>query len=111
MSSATEEPARERRSASSSLITAGSLVRATLELHPDRAIVESPDVKLELTGDAFVQFTENLTPLRLPLEKVELPKIVIFLQRWRRAVNVRSSLSMPASNEWSIIMNIEIPLD
>lgn len=112
MSSATEEPAREPRSALLSLDSRGSSQLVMLEVLPDShtARIVLSDAKLEITGDVFERFMENLTRLRLPQEKALALEVAISIPRLRHVGSVQSSSSMQGLGELSITTAIEILL-
>lgn len=110
MSSAQEEPAHEVRLGLSSLVSPELLQRATLEVRQGSRIVRilTPNVTLELTGDAYEQFMEKLTQWRLLPGKVLGHEIVISIPHLRRVSSAQSLSLTRGSEESSIIISIEM---
>jgi hypothetical protein len=74
-----------------------SLARAMSEVLQDQPIVQKLGVRLEITGDVFVQSTPKLTPSHSQLElELEL-KAVFSIQPLLPVESAQSSLSMPES--------------
>lgn len=113
MSSATEEHVREHKLGLLSLRHPVLSQPVTLEVHPDSriALIQMSGACLEITGDVFEQYTENLMQLPSHPGPALGLKAVISIPRLLLVPSAPNSSSMRGFGELSITTSIGIPLD
>lgn len=108
MFSPTVEHVHEVKSVRYSHLVPASFLPGMLDHRPGSLIVQTPGVKLEITGDACVQFMQSLMQSPSQEEKVFGRMGVLSIQLSLPVENVPSLLLVPVSEEPYITMTTGI---